>query len=578
MIGRAIATALVLSLALPAVAGAQDARAEASAEPSAVSVGDTLQYTLRVSAKGNTAIQLVKRPDFGTLQSLGSSRGTEFRSVNGAAELSFNYNFTLRATRPGKVLIRGAKAEVGGEIIAPRPVVVTVVPKGKKPPKPKGEERGAVWVYGSVTNRKPYLGEQVLLEYALMMDDARVGAFGVEINDLKDPSFDGFWVESLSDKVDARAARREFDGKSWSTRPIQLEALFPLRVGQRTIEPLELDVSVAGRLSMGRKRQRIKSDPMVLDVRPLPPGAPSGFDESNVGQYQLAVVADKKRVRAGEALTVRITVSGRGQVGRAEVPLLPESPGYRLLPPVYDKEVGVLRDRRIGGRKTAEIIVTPLAQGTVRIPPLKFVYFDPARDEYVTLVSKEQRIPVVGQVKGGPLDEEQLVEREGRQTPKAVQKADEPLRPLRAVGDRGQLTAQRPGLVFWSGVVAPVLLWLGLLVFGALRKRAVENAPERERRSAVDEARAALQSASDVEVGAVLTRYLAARLDIPPGSVAASRLRRIFEERGAATAAVERLLAIRLRCDEARFSGGDDESRALRDEVLAAVAALEAWL
>jgi hypothetical protein len=578
MTGRVVVTLLVLSLAMPAVASAQDARAEAVAEPIAVAVGDTVQYTLRVSAKGNTAIQLIKRPDFGSLKSVGSNRGTEFRSVNGTAELSFNYNFSLKATRPGKILIRGAVAEVGGKRISPKPVVVTVVPAGKTPPAPDGKTKGSVWIYGSVTNRKPYLGEQVLLEFSLMMDDARVGAFGVEINDLKDPSFDGFWVEPLSEKVDARANRREMHGKSWTTRLIQVAALFPLRVGRRTIEPLELDVSVANRMGLGRRRQRIKSDAIVLDVLPLPPGAPAGFDESNVGQYQLAVAADKKRVRVGEALTVRVTVSGRGQVGRVEVPTMPESKGYRLLPPVYDKEVGVLRDRRIGGRKTAEIVVTPLAQGHVRIPALKFVYFDPARAEYVTLVSKEQRVPVKGEVKGGAKDEVELVEREGRQRPKAVQKAEEPLRAVREVTDRGERTSQRPGAVFWAGVVAPPLLWLGLLVFGAVRRRAAQAAPEKERKSAAEEARATLQGAGDAEVGALLTRYLAARLDIPPGSVAASRLRRIFEERGADADAVGRLLAVRTKCDEARFSGETDDAGALRDEVLAILTGLEAWL
>lgn len=578
MIGRAIATIVVLSLAVPTVAGAQDARAEASAEPSAVTVGDTLQYTLRVSAQGNTSIQLLERPNFGALQSLSSSRGTEFRSINGAAQLSFSYTFLLRATKPGTVVIKGAVAQAGGARVSPKPVTVTVVARGEKPPEPAVPDRGAVWVYASVTNRKPYIGEQVLLEYSLMMDDARVGAFGVEINDLKDPSFDGFWVEPLSDKVDARAARREFDGKSWSTRPIQLQALFPLRVGKRTIEPLELDVSTTQRLGMGRRRVRVKSDSVEVDVRPLPAGAPAGFDDSNVGQYQLAVVADKRSVRVGEALTVRVTVSGRGMVGRVEVPLLPESDGYRLLPPVYDKEVGVLRDRRVGGSKTAEVIVTPLVQGAVKIPALEFVYFDPARQEYVTLVSKQQRIPVAGEVKGGAVDELELVEREGRPPPRAVQKADEPLRAQRPVEDLGEHVAQRPGTVFWAGVAVPPALWFGFLLFGSVRRRAEHNAPERERRTAAQDAHRALGTADDAEVGAQLTRYLAARLDVPPGSVTSARLREIFAARGAESAAVERLLDLRGRCDAARFAGSEGSATALRDEVLTAVNALEAWL
>lgn len=576
---RAIALAAVLfgaALLLWSAPAAAEAKATATVDQTAVNVGNTLTYRLRVSASGNTNIQLVKRPDFGTLQVLGSNRGTEFRSINGVAELSFNYTWSLRATRKGTVVIKGAVADVGGKRISPKRVAVKVLPPGVSPPKTRGSERGAVWIYGSVTNRKPYVGEQVLLEYTLMMDELQIGAFGVDVNDIKDPSFDGFWVESLSDRVDARANRREFDGKSWTTRPVQLEALFPLRVGKQTIEPLEMDISVAQRLRMGRRRMRIKSEPLAVNVRPLPPGAPDGFDDSNVGQYTLEVTTDKKKVRAGEALTVRVTVRGRGMVGRVELPGLPESKGYRLLPPVYDKEVGVLRDRRIGGRKTAEIVVTPLAQGVVKVPALKFVYFDPAREEYVTLVSKPKSIPVRGEVKGGAKKEEELVERKGRSKPKAVERAEQPLLPVREVDDSGDRVSQRPGAVFWLGFAAPPVAWLGFVLFGFLRKRREASAPEKERKSVAHDARAALENADVGEVGAVLTRYLAARLDVPPGSISTSKLRRIFEERGADPGAVAHLLEVRARCDEARFAGGDDPS--LRADVLAAVVGLEAWL
>jgi hypothetical protein len=539
-------------------------------------VGDVLQYTMRVAVVGGTNIRLLVAPDFGSFQEVSSTRGTEFRSVNGQAKLHFSYTFALRATKAGKFQIRGPMVDVGGQRISPKPVTVAVVKRGVRPPK---TGRGDVWVHGSLSKRDPFVGEQVLLEYSLMLDEVRVGAFGVDVNDIKNPSFDGFWVEGLSNKVDVRVGRRQFDGVQYASRPLQLDALFPLRAGPLEVEALTMDVSVSSRSGLGRRRRKIESEPLKLEVRPLPSGAPAGFDESNVGQYRLEVKVDKRKVRSGEPLTIRVTVRGRGMVSRVDVPTLPEQPKrYRILPPVYDKKTEVLRDRRVGGFKTAEIVLTPLVEGPLTIPGLRFVYFDPATERYVTLVSKVKVVEVSGEVRGGALEEEELVSRKARDEPKVVSKAKQPLREVRRVSDAGEVPRQSPGVGFWVSMAAPPAAWFGFLLFGWVTSRREKAAPMRRSRSSASVAREAARSAGHGELGAVLNRYLSVRLSMAPGSVSGDALRAVLEGRGVATAVIGQLAGVQDRCDVARFSGSLEGGEELSAEVIAVVDSLEAAL
>ena len=116
------------------------------------------------------------------------------------------------------------------------------------------------------------------------------------------------------------------------------------------------------------------------------------------------------------------------------------------------------------------------------------------------------------------------------------------------------------------------------VTLGLVRLRRERTAPVRHQRSAVLEARAALASVSPSEIGAVLNRYLASRLALPPGSVSGAGLRGILERRGVAAGLIDQVVAVQYRCDVARFAGDLSDSDDLAGEVRAALDALEGAL
>src|SRR4029077_8339691 len=78
---------------------------------------------------------------------------------------------------------------------------------------------------------------------------------------------------------------------------------------------------------------------------------------------------------------------------RVTAPVLEEEAGWHKYPPSakfkQDDDVG------ISGQKTFESVISP-NEGKTAVPPLAFSYFDPAKEQYMTLRSEPVPIKVAG--------------------------------------------------------------------------------------------------------------------------------------------------------------------------------------
>jgi hypothetical protein len=98
-------------------------------------------------------------------------------------------------------------------------------------------------------------------------------------------------------------------------------------------------------------------------------------------------------VQVGDPITVTSTISGRGNFDRVNAPAIEDEHGWHKYPPSskfkQDDEVG------ISGAKTFEMVLSP-NEKKQSIPPLAFSYFDPVKEQYVTLRSDPIAITVQG--------------------------------------------------------------------------------------------------------------------------------------------------------------------------------------
>lgn len=303
----------------------------------------------------------------------------------------------------------------------------------------------------------------------------------------------------------------------------------------------------------------ITSDPVPLQVKPLPPGAPVNFSGA-IGNFSMTAEANPKRVQVGDPITVKAAIAGRGNFDRMNAPELSDERGWHKYPPSsnfkQDDDVG------ISGTKSFELVVSPNEKLTT-IPPLVFSYFDPAKDRYITLQSETVPITVEGNVQPAPAfagaasGTAAAPSQPGPQKPPDI---------LHQISERGKIVHTFAPLYarpdFWLAQLFPLALVLGLLGWKVQNIRASNRAALRA---------AQLQHEKDELLRKLRRKQLAPRdyfsdasrvvqlktalkeNNIEPATVDAETAARVFDLDPEQSERMRRLFAT---SDELRYSGG----------------------
>ncbi len=223
-----------------------------------------------------------------------------------------------------------------------------------------------------------------------------------------------------------------------------------------------------------QKEVKFSSETTTIEVKPLPPNAPSTFAGA-VGNFSLTSDVKPRNAQVGDPLTVTATISGRGNFDRVTAPTLEDDRGWHTYPPgssfKADDEIG------ISGTKTFEMVLTPNERKTA-VPPLVFTYFNPLKEQYVTL--KGDKLPVVVEGGAGPTATPAIASAgspppQPSARPTAAPQGSDILYQLTDHGGWGQTFApifQQP--VFWAVQAVPLLGLIGF--FGwEMRRRRLEN-------------------------------------------------------------------------------------------------------
>jgi hypothetical protein len=348
--------------------------------------GDEIRivYTLK-DLRGQTADGEPRFPDFRGLKRLsGPAVGTSMSIVNGAVsqEKSWTFSFLLQSDQP--VRVGPATVQVGGQTLSTD--ALTVPGRGQAR---AGGERPARLSF-EVEPRRPVVGQTARLRLRL---DFKLNVRGYDVPQLG--SAPGFVVEALERPRQPEVQTRTIGGESWNTAVLAEWLLIPVREGSLRLEPLAMSLQVEESQSRrGRdpfdffgssvfnrlKTLSLGTDPLVLEVQALPPGAPPEFS-GVVGSFSLGAAPDRTSLKAGEALTLTVTVEGTGYLSGLEAPLLSHSPDLER----YDTQTeSSLKATARGqqGRKRFKTLLVPRQPGEQRIDAVVFAWYDPATGSY----------------------------------------------------------------------------------------------------------------------------------------------------------------------------------------------------
>ena len=499
-------------------------------------------------------------------------------SFGGTATYSRTTLTTLLLTprRVGELTIEPVKLKLKDKSWQTDPIKVRAVPAGQAARRPpaSGDDRAGreldpfadvhpgqrdLVLRASIDNERPYVGQQVTYSLYLL---ARTNVSSIE--KLQTPRLDAFWTEDIEAPQQLVPEQRILDGVPYTAYLLRRRALFPLRPGKTTIEPAEVQVLTGFGMLFSRGSSRRSSQPLTVDVQPLPAGKPAGFDAGNVGQWTLSAAAEPTSASAGQPITFRLVATGRGNVRDLRLPRLPALPGVRAYDPTTtDKES--IEKGQVNGTRTYEQLLVPERTGALEIPALAMDIFDPAEKQYRTLKTDPIAIHVAPSRDGAvaataPVAQNVL--------------AAGGIRPIRVrLGSVERATPPWAQPWFWPALGLPPFALAAALGLAGLR-RVLHVDPGRKRvrlaRSAAARrlrgARALLQRGDTVafygEIVRAVTGYLADKQGVPASGLTREELSSALLARGHADETVRKLVRMLDDCDRARFAPGSGDAPA----------------
>lgn len=392
---------------------AQDLSIRAFVSDNQVALDGQIQFSVEISGK-TTNIPAVEYPDFTDFYVLsGPNSSTSIQWVNGNMTSTKTYSYYLRPKKKGSIAIGKARVKIDGEVLETKPITITVTdPSEKKEEKPKSRQDADIagenlHLKALVSDRNVYIGEQITVEYKLYF---RVNVRGYDFEKL--PSNAGFWSEELNMPRQPAIENEVINGVNYNVATLKKYALFPTQTGELTIEPmrvtLEALVQSRRRRSLldsffddpfGRTIQKtVTSKPLQIRVNPLPDRQKPDDFKGAVGRYTLSVDTDKIQAEVNEAIALKVTLSGTGNIKILDLPQVPIPPDIEQYDPKISSNINT-KGPDIKGTKTAEYILIPRLPGDYTIKSVSFSYFDPVQKHYKIQKSQPIVLSITGEAK-----------------------------------------------------------------------------------------------------------------------------------------------------------------------------------
>lgn len=362
-----------------------------------IPMGGEVVLTVRARSGSPDPIQIVV-PPFAGMELLEKSERSEVAAGGDLARTTV-LEFRLRGSTVGKWRLGPARVRQGTDYAEAAPLEVevtgsasstsasapTLSPRVQRlltQSRPPRSGRDAS-VSTLLSTTSPYVGEQV--------DVVTAAWFPRELRlqlrrppTVQTPSIDG--VYSYPQRAPAGiAASRQVDGH-WFDLFVVHQIVFPLTPGKLTVPAATLHYSVpmAFQFFSQEERYAVKSDPRVVEVRPLPANRPADFSGAVGGAITLDRALNPRSGRAGEPFTMDVLLRGEGNIALWPAPEISWPQHLRA----YTERVAdriEITDGKLGGTKTFRYLVIPDSARTAGLPALSYQYFDPGtRDFTVT--------------------------------------------------------------------------------------------------------------------------------------------------------------------------------------------------
>lgn len=359
-------------------------------------------------------------PDFGDdfvlLGGPSVSHSSSVQVINGRASSNSTtaYTFALQATKEGTFDLPAAMIEVGGKTVKSKPAKISVG-TGSAAPTAKAkadEEAGAkkaqentakpanggvakdkLFFTVDATKRKVFEQEPIVLTYKVhsLYNLGLANVMLKQKSDLK-----GFWSQEVKLSHNITSEPEQLSGQLYGVGTCLKYVVFPQQTGTLTVPSVAFECQIRRRITNaidpfedffgggGGASQIVTrtTDNMNIEVQPLPT-KPAGFS-GGVGHFTVATQLVTPQPKTNDVATLRLTVSGVGNLSLVKAPLIAFPDGFDT----YDAKMTdktKVTEQGITGDVIFDYTFVPQNVGKYEIPAAEFIYFDTDSGEYVTL-------------------------------------------------------------------------------------------------------------------------------------------------------------------------------------------------
>jgi hypothetical protein len=377
-----VAASLALACAMPARASSPPPSLEAVVTRHGMSLGESV--TLQITARNANG---VRDPEFAVptgLELLSSGRMQNFTWMNGRSSTEIVFRYEIGANAAGTFTVGPFRASMGSTTLLAPAILLTVSAAstrlGAGPSGGSSSSPAALQV--DVEPARPYVGQPILLRVRLIQR-----AQLAEDPTYVAPATPGFWAEPFTRPESYFAAEGTRRVLVTETRA----RLYPLAAGPATVGEAAAALALVvdgsndpGSWSFGRVPRRevtVHSNPVTVNVRALPRGAPPGFDGA-VGVFDVHWSLDRASTARDVPVNARLEVRGSGNLPLLHAPT-PQSDAADYFAGTVDDSLGIAGSGAPGRRRFQWTLLAK-REGRLAVAAPAFVWFDPVAGAYRT--------------------------------------------------------------------------------------------------------------------------------------------------------------------------------------------------
>ena len=550
--------------------------------------GDQVRLVFTVNSQDIKDFRAPSIKGFDVLMGPSRSQQSSIQIINGkrTSNSSTAFTYILLAGSPGTYTIPAASVEVNGEKVFSNAISIKVLPQdqnsgnsgnngGGSASSSRSQAAGSrisandLFITATASKTTVHEQEAILLTYKVYTVVNLRQLYG------KMPDLKGFHTQEVELPQQKTFTLEHYKGRNYNTTVWSQYVLFPQQTGKLEIPSITFDGVVAQQTVSDdpfdaffngggyvEVKKKITTPKVVINVQPLP-DKPAGFSGA-VGEFKLASSINATDVKTNDAVTIKLTLSGTGNMKLIGTPEVKFPQDFEIYDPKVTDDYK-LTNSGLTGTKTFEYLAIPRHAGNFTIPAVEFTYFDLKSNSYKTLKTEAYNLKVA---KGQGNADQVISDFTNKESVKMLGKD---IRFIK-LGD----SSLRPKGDFFFGTVGYYLCYLiPLLLFVVFaviyRQKALENAnvAKVKTKKANKVATRRMKLAGKLlaenkknefydEVLKALWGYISDKLSIPVSQLSKDNIEAELTNYGVQEALIAEFIGVLNECEYARYAPGNE--------------------